>query len=75
MRTFNRLRLDANWQECRRFGANDVDEVEQWLEECLTEDFEMYITVNEVKLTVKMEDNSSAQALKSLLEKGISLWI
>ena len=30
----------------------------------------MYITVNEVKLTVKMEDNSSAQALKSLLEKG-----
>ena len=64
------LAPDANWQECRRFGANDVDEVEQWLEECLTEDFEMYITVNEVKLTVKMEDNSSAQALKSLLEKG-----
>lgn len=30
----------------------------------------MYITVNEVKLTVKMEDNRSAQALKSLLEKG-----
>ncbi len=76
-----RLETGADWRSGRRFEANaSKSEVEEWIrsldlvipddieEEEMAE--EIYLTINDSKISVKLEKNSAVDALIEILKRG-----